>query len=100
MAQKTQNREPKAVDRAKVKRVAIGATIAGVLLIVFLIVLLSIQFAKIGVKAAEKRRLEERIEQYRKLNEETENDLDFFKTEEGLRMLAVMNGWKKDLGGK
>ncbi len=100
MVRKIRNREPKEVDGAKVRRIAIGATIAGVLLIVFLVVLLSIQFAKIGVKAAEKNKLEDQIEQYKELNRETENDLEFYKTEEGLRMLAVMNGWTKDSGGK
>ena len=84
----------------KAKRIAISATVAGVLLIVFLVVILIIQFAKIGVKNAEKSRLQDTIRQYEKLNEKTEKDIEFYKTEEGLRMLAVMQGWTKGSSGK
>ncbi|MDE6411096.1 MAG: hypothetical protein K2L02_00970 [Clostridia bacterium] len=84
----------------KAKRIAISATVAGVLLIVFLVVILIVQFVKIGVKNAEKSRLEDTIEKYEKLSEKTEKDLEYFKTEDGLRMLAVLNNWKKNPSGK
>lgn len=100
MSQKIRNSGFGEKSETKAKRIAIGATVAGVLLIVFLVVILVIQFAKIGVKNAERGRLQDQIEQYRKLNEETEKDIEFYKTQEGLRMLAVMNGWTKDSGGK
>ena len=94
MSRKIQNAESNETVETKAKRIAISATVAGVLLIVFLVIILVIQFAKIGVRNAEKSRLESEVEKYEKLNAETEKDLDFFKTQEGLRMLAVMNGYK------
>lgn len=102
MSRKSRNQEFVQADDAKAKRIAISATAAGVLLIVFLVVLLIVQFAQIGVRNAEKSKLQEQIKQYEKLNDETEKDLDFYKTEKGLRMLAVMNGYKykSDSSGK
>ena len=84
----------------KAKRIAIGATIAGVLLIVVLVVFLIIQFVQIGVVNAETRKYEKEQEYYSQLNDDLKDDLDFYKTQEGLRMLAVMNGWKKNPSGK
>lgn len=100
MSRKNQNSEFAQAGDTKAKRIAISATVAGVLLIVFLVVILIIQFAKIGVKNAEKGKLQDQIDQYERLSEETEKELDFYKTQEGLRRLAVMNGWKKDSSGK
>ena len=84
----------------KAKRIAISATAAGVLLIVFLEVILIVQFVKIGVKNAEKSRLQETIKLYEKLNDAEEKNIEFYKTEEGLRMLAVLQGWTKGSSGK
>ena len=100
MSRKMQNTEANETVETKAKRDAIGATVAGVLLIVFLVIFLIIQFAMMGVKKAEEKNLRNQVEYYKQLGKETEKDLDFFKTEEGLRMLAVMNGWKKSSGGK
>ena len=79
----------------RTKKIAIGTTAAGVLLMVFLVIILVLQFVKIGVKNSEKRRLENEVHRYEQLNDDLGKDLDFFETEEGLRMLAVMNGYKK-----
>ena len=95
MSRKNKSATSEETVETRAKRIAISATVAGVLLIVFLVVVLAIQFAKIGVRNSEKSRLQYEVERYRLLNEETEKDLDFFKTQEGLRMLAVMNGYKK-----
>ena len=95
MSRKNNNAASDETVETRAKRIAISATVAGVLLIVFLVVILVIQFAKIGVRNAEKRNLLSEVEKYEQLNSETEKDLDFFKTQEGLRMLAVMNGYKK-----
>lgn len=100
MSRKTQKVGSTEAGDTKAKRIAISATAAGVLLVVFLVIILVIQFVKIGVKNAEKSRLQDRIDRYERLSEETERDIEFYKTQEGLRMLAVMNGWKKDAGGK
>ncbi len=100
MSRKIRSSEASEPVEAKAKRIAIGATAAGVLLIVVLVVFLIIQFAMIGVRRAEKRRLQNTIEQYEKLNKDEESNLDFYKTEEGLRMLAVLQGWTKGSSGK
>ena len=94
MARKIRDTEANETTDTKAKRIAIGATIAGVLLMVFLVIILVIQFAKIGVRNAERNRLQTEVDKYEQLNSETEKDLGFFQTEEGLRMLAVMNGYK------
>jgi len=71
----------------------VGATVAGVLLVIFLIVILVVQFVKIGVRNSEKRKLETQIDRYEKLIENEEKDIDFYMSEQGLRMLAVQHGW-------
>lgn len=50
------NREPMSEEKAK--RIAVGATVGGVLLLVFLLVVLIVQFVQIGVNNAEKARLD------------------------------------------
>ena len=94
MARKIRESEANETVETKAKKIAISATVAGVLLIVFLVIFLVIQFAQIGVKRAEQKRLQSEVGRYEQMNSETEKDLDFFQTEEGLRMLAVMNGYK------
>ena len=94
MARKIREAEANETTDTKAKRIAIGATIAGVLLMVVLVIFLVIQFAQIGVKRAEKNKLQTQLDKYEQLNSELEKDLDFFQTEQGLRMLAVMNGYK------
>ena len=61
---------------------------------VFLIIFLILQFVQIGVRNSEKRYLEGEVQRYEDLNSDLGRDLDFFKTQEGLRMLAVMFGYK------
>ena len=94
MAQKNNTVVKDEAETPKKKRIAIGTTAAGVLLLVFLVIVLIIQFAQMGVKNSEKRQWEREVQRYERLNSETEKDLDFFKTQEGLRMLAVRNGYK------
>ena len=94
MARKSNNIEQNETVETKAKKIAISATVAGVLLMVFLVIFMVIQFAQIGVKRGEKKRLQSEVDRYERMNSETEKDLDFFQTEEGLRMLAVMNGYK------
>lgn len=95
MARKTREAGENETVATKTKKIAIGTTAAGVLLMVFLVIFLVLQFVQIGVKNADKRRLENEVKRYEQLNDDLEKDLDFFETEEGLRMLAVMNGYKK-----
>lgn len=79
---------------AQAKRIAVGATVAGVLLVIFLIVVLVVQFVKIGVRNNEAKRLQNQIDEYEQLIENGEKDLEFYKSEQGLRRLAVQHGWK------
>ena len=94
MARKTREAGENETVATKTKKIAIGTTAAGVLLMVFLVIFLVLQFVQIGVKNADKRRLENEVKRYEQLNDDLEKDLDFFETEEGLRMLAVMFGYK------
>ena len=95
MARKTRETVENETVATKTKKIAIGTTAAGVFLLVFLVIFLVLQFVQIGVRNSEKRRLESEVKRYEQLNDDLEKDLDFFETEEGLRMLAVMNGYKK-----
>ena len=78
---------------AQAKRIAVGATIAGVLLVIFLVIVLVVQFVKISVRNNEKRRLESQIDEYERLIKEGKMDLEFYNSEQGLRRLAVQHGW-------
>ena len=93
MSQRKQNIDPQ-VAAEKNKRVAVGATAAGVLLLVFLVIVLVILFVQIGVKKAEIRRLEAKQAEFAKLVEDGEKDLEYFETENGLYDLALQKGWK------
>lgn len=92
MSQREKERDPEA-QAARAKRIAVGATVAGVLLIIFLVVVLIIQFVQIGVRKKEARELNSQIENYERLINEAEKQLDFYQTEEGLRFLALQSHW-------
>ena len=42
-------RKGEGISEEKAKRIAVGATVAGVLLIIFLVIILIVQFVQIGV---------------------------------------------------
>lgn len=92
MSQREKERDPEA-QAARAKRIAVGATVAGVLLIIFLVVVLIIQFVQIGVRKKEARELNQQIEEYEEKINEAEKLLDFYETEEGLRILALFWNW-------
>ncbi len=81
--------------QAKNRRIAVGATVAGVLVLVFLLVVLIIQFAQMGVLGAERRELDRTIEEYNQKIENQEGILDEYLTGDALYWRAVMQGWKK-----
>lgn len=85
------NREPMSEEKAK--RIAVGATVGGVLLLVFLLVVLIVQFVQIGVNNAEKARLDEQIAEYERLIESGNESLEYYQTERGLYYLARKQGW-------
>ncbi len=82
------------ISEEKAKRIAVGATIAGVLLIIFLIVIVIVQFVQMGVASSKKDQLDERIGEYERSIEQGQNDLDYYRSGEGLYYYARRNGFK------
>lgn len=93
MAQEEKGQE-QAQAQDKIKRIAVAATAAGVLLFAFLFVVLIIQFAQMGVRNSEAKELEREIQTYRQSLEQDERVLDDYLNGEGLYYLALMQGWK------
>ena len=77
----------------KLKRIAVAMTVAGALLVLFLVVILIIQFVQIGVANSEAKRLKDAIAKYEELSEIEETKLDFYETEDGLYYLAMKDYW-------
>lgn len=89
-----QYKEKTPMSEAKARKLAVGATVAGVLLLLFLIIILIVQFVQIGVARAEESELEEQIEKYEELIERDTADLEYYRTQEALYRLALARGWK------
>ena len=77
----------------KVRKIVTGATVAGVLLIVFLVAILIVQFVQIGIVNQKRAEYDALIEQYNEMIESGENSLELLELEETLRSLAMENGW-------
>ena len=77
----------------KVRRIVTGATVAGVLLIIFLVAILIVQFVQIGIVNQKRAEYDALIEQYNKMIEAGDNSLKLMQWEETLRSLAMENGW-------
>lgn len=77
----------------KMRKIAVGATAAGVLLILFLVVILIVQFVQIGIINKRKAEYDAAIEQYEELLKNGELTLETLQAEETLRELAIQNGW-------
>lgn len=77
----------------KMRKIAAGATAAGVLLILFLLVILIVQFVQIGIINKRKAEYDAAIEQYEELLKNGEVTLETLQAEETLRELAIQNGW-------
>ena len=82
------------ITEEKAKRIAVGATVAGVLLIVFLIVIMIIQFVQMGVKGGKTDDLDDAIRDYSARIEQGEKDLKWYESGEGLYYLARQMGKK------
>ena len=78
----------------KMRRIAVGATVGGVLLIVFLVVVLIIQFVQMGVKSSEEAELRGNIEKYEQAIEADSKELDDYKYGSRAYYDALMRGWK------
>lgn len=81
------------ISEEKAKKIAVGATVGGVLLIIFLLVVLIIQFVQIGVRNSEKARLKEEIARYEQMVDESREDLRWYKELDGLWYHARQQGW-------
>ena len=81
------------MSEEKARRIAVGATVAGVLVLLFLVVILVIQFVQIGVAQRERDRLQQEIESYQALLDNRTSELDFYETEVGMYHLALEQGW-------
>lgn len=95
MAEELTAEEEKEQIQAKNRRVAVGATVGGVLVVFFLLVVLIIQFVQMGVIGAESRELSRSIDEYQEKIENQEDILDEYLTGDALYWRAVMQGWKK-----
>ncbi len=72
----------------KTKRIIQGATVAGVVLLVFLLIVMIYQFVRIGVLSAEKKRLTEEINALEQEIENNENSLEYYSSAFYLEQLA------------
>lgn len=82
------------VSGEKVRKIAVGATVGGVLLVMFLVIVLIIQFVQIGVKNAEKRRYDRLIEQQQQEYDGEVADLDDLKNGFGMYWKALDYDYK------
>ena len=87
------DRRGEGLTEEKLKKIAAGTTAAGVLLILFLIVILIVQFVQIGIVNQKRAEYDALIEQYNEMIESGENSLELLQLEETLRSLAMENGW-------
>lgn len=82
------------ISEEKARRIAVGATVGGVLIIVFLVMILIIQFIQMGVGNTRKRKLDEEIAEYNRLITEKEGDLNWYQSASGLYYTARQYGWR------
>ena len=81
------------ISEEKARRIAVGATVAGVLRILFLVIIIIVQFVQIGVKNRRSRDLDRSIQEYEQLVEQGERDLNFYESELGRYHLALEQGY-------
>ena len=81
------------ISDEKATRIAVGATVGGVLLVLFLVVVLIIQFVQIGVQNRMEDELNEQISQLEQMISDGEKDLNYYEEENGLYYLARKHGW-------
>ncbi len=79
----------------KNRRIAVGATVGGVLVVFFLLIVLIIQFVQMGVLNSESRELDRSITDYQQKIQNEEGILDEYLSGDALYWRAVMQGWKK-----
>ena len=78
----------------KATRIAVGATVGGVLLVLFLVVVLIIQFVQIGVQNRMENELNEQIARYEQQISDGEDKITYYEEGNGLYYLARKHGWQ------
>lgn len=81
-------------EKEKANRIAVGATVAGVLIIFVLLIMLIYQFVRIGYLSSEKKRLADEIEQTEQRIEDKESMLDVYSSKGYLEYLARTYGYR------
>ena len=87
------SRKKEGLTDEKMRKIAAGATVAGVLLVLFLVIILIIQFVQIGVSNSQSKQLDEAIARYEQMIAEGKEDIDFYENGLGLYSLALKQGW-------
>ena len=82
------------ISEEKATRIAVGATVAGVLLVLFLVVVLIIQFVQIGVHNRMEEELDEQIARYEQMISDGEDKILSYTEGNGLYYLARKHGWQ------
>ena len=78
----------------KMRTIAAGATVAGVLLVLFLVIILIVQFVQIGVANRRRAELEAAIAQVEEDIRNGQSDLESMQAREELIKRAMELGWK------
>ena len=87
------SRKKEGLTDEKMRKIAAGATVAGVLLVLFLVIILIIQFVQIGVSNSQSKQLDEAIARYEQMIAEGKEDCDSYEMGLGLYYLALKQGW-------
>lgn len=77
----------------KAKRIAVGAIVAGVLIVLFLLSVIIVQFVQISAANRENDRIQKEIDRYQELIEEGEKNLEHYESELWMYQQAVSQGW-------
>ncbi len=77
----------------KSKRIAIGATVGGVLLFIMLVVIIVIQFVQMGVRRSELNEYEAQREQLQAEIDKDLHDLDYYQSWFGMYSAALKQGF-------
>lgn len=78
----------------KMRKIAAGTTVAGVLLVLFLVIILIVQFVQIGVANRRRAELEAAIAQVEEDIRNGQSDLESMQAREELIKRAMELGWK------
>ena len=78
----------------KMRKIAAGATVAGDLLVLFLVIILIVQFVQIGVANRRRAELEAAIAQVEEDIRNGQSDLESMQAREELIKRAMELGWK------